>query len=741
MPIPGSFILVLAAVSCTMGALITGFLFPVNSGALAFIWIITAIALPVLAVFGSGKGTLALIPVVLAAIVWKLPIIVEGAKGVISYISTEYNKWLYVPVFFPNAGVYADEITAFFAAAGVILAFFLYLSICVWRNSFLTVLFTAPIIFLTFVIIYQQPDPWFLIGLLAVYLTLLISNALNKQSGDGRKKSIFTAIALSVLLLVAAYFLTSPDTNRRSNTIDTLNGMIRNLSEERGIGKIKSGIGWPAANPDGIWRFNTEYVSVADAGVRNITDRQMLSITVNEAGTYYLRGYSMQYFDGRSWSANSDTLLLIDEELARNMPTLILSDYNLKNPDEPLPITNMVITGIVDSTAEIVYTPYFWLTDIVSAQFGRTPNNYKFDFYYMNDSIMKAARMISAAKLTNTGLSDYNLLVSGSKAYTQINSYTARGLRRLALEAGIDPAADRAAIAEKVAGYISSVGRYTLAPYVIPQGEDFALYFLETAKQGYCVHFATAAALMLRALDVPARFTSGYIVTVPADNAGRACAVTDRNAHAWVEVYYDDVGWLPLEVTPPATNNGIPSWRYGAGEGVPYAASDYWNDDYYGDYYNDDDDFSDMPPDWLLEQLMRDRQSGATDNRAGADGQTHLLPAALRIGITAALFIIAAILTIVLRQVVARRYRDRNYKQTDTNAAVICVWRHISKLNSRKQPPKDIEAIALKARFSQHRISEDERGNMINYAAKLIEELNRSMNPFERLWFKWGVGI
>ena len=47
-----------------------------------------------------------------------------------------------------------------------------------------------------------------------------------------------------------------------------------------------------------------------------------------------------------------------------------------------------------------------------------------------------------------------------------------------------------------------------------PAQEDFAVYFLTEGKRGWCMHFATAAACMLRALDVPARYVSGYVCTV-----------------------------------------------------------------------------------------------------------------------------------------------------------------------------------------------------------------------------------
>lgn len=87
----------------------------------------------------------------------------------------------------------------------------------------------------------------------------------------------------------------------------------------------------------------------------------------------------------------------------------------------------------------------------------------------------------------------------------------------------------------------------------MPEDTDFLSYFLEGSAEGYSVHYATAAALILRYQGIPARYVEGYVVT-PTDVAaaeGNTITVDGGNAHAWVEYYRDGVGWVPLEVTPP----------------------------------------------------------------------------------------------------------------------------------------------------------------------------------------------
>lgn len=59
------------------------------------------------------------------------------------------------------------------------------------------------------------------------------------------------------------------------------------------------------------------------------------------------------------------------------------------------------------------------------------------------------------------------------------------------------------------------------------------------------MHFANAAAVMLRALGVPARYVTGYC----ADVVDGKAIVTSDNAHAWVEYFDERIGWIPLDAT------------------------------------------------------------------------------------------------------------------------------------------------------------------------------------------------
>jgi hypothetical protein len=73
--------------------------------------------------------------------------------------------------------------------------------------------------------------------------------------------------------------------------------------------------------------------------------------------------------------------------------------------------------------------------------------------------------------------------------------------------------------------------------------------FLLKDRLGYCQHFSGAMALMLRMLGIPTRVAAGF--TPGSYNADtHEYRVRDLDAHSWVEVWFDGVGWVPFDPTP-----------------------------------------------------------------------------------------------------------------------------------------------------------------------------------------------
>lgn len=133
-------------------------------------------------------------------------------------------------------------------------------------------------------------------------------------------------------------------------------------------------------------------------------------------------------------------------------------------------------------------------------------------------------------------------------------------LKNLVKEAGMTGETDLRKTIFFVQNYLYNNTEYSLEPGITPEGEDFTDYFLFQNKKGYCVHYATAATMLFRSMGVPARYVEGYhadkdtlqnkdMVTMEGTSLWHTVELTDRYAHAWVEIYVSGYGWMPVEVT------------------------------------------------------------------------------------------------------------------------------------------------------------------------------------------------
>jgi transglutaminase-like putative cysteine protease len=105
----------------------------------------------------------------------------------------------------------------------------------------------------------------------------------------------------------------------------------------------------------------------------------------------------------------------------------------------------------------------------------------------------------------------------------------------------------------KVAGFVRFLMRngftYRLGPFVPAEGKDPVEHFLEK-REGYCVHYATALALLCRASGVPTRIATGFQLADPQEDG--TFLVKNSDAHAWVEVWFGpEHGWRAYDATPP----------------------------------------------------------------------------------------------------------------------------------------------------------------------------------------------
>lgn len=102
--------------------------------------------------------------------------------------------------------------------------------------------------------------------------------------------------------------------------------------------------------------------------------------------------------------------------------------------------------------------------------------------------------------------------------------------------------------------YLAENYQYQLNPEAVPDGKDALAYFLFESKTGNSVHFASAAVVLYRMFDIPARYVVGYEVPAalfsPQADGTYTATVQGDNAQAWVEIYVPGIGWTPEDMTP-----------------------------------------------------------------------------------------------------------------------------------------------------------------------------------------------
>ncbi len=155
-------------------------------------------------------------------------------------------------------------------------------------------------------------------------------------------------------------------------------------------------------------------------------------------------------------------------------------------------------------------------------------------------------------------------LPEGAQAWS--SPYSGEGLGRVR-ELALEITKDKTTNYDKVVAvnqYLSQNYTYNLMPEIEgAQETDPILRFLFETKAGFCQHFASSAALLLGSIDIPVRYVTGFRVSTAVSQeeamylaqadllvAPGYHLVSDNDAHAWIEVYYPQAGWVLTEMTP-----------------------------------------------------------------------------------------------------------------------------------------------------------------------------------------------
>ena len=272
---------------------------------------------------------------------------------------------------------------------------------------------------------------------------------------------------------------------------------------------------------------------------------------------------------------------------------------------------------------------------------------------------------------------------------------------------------------------------------------DIALPLTDTAD-GTTYQYATVAALALRYYGIPARYVEGYTVKT-AEN--EPVNVDASAAGAWVEVYQDGIGWLPLALTPGLEDLSAEQTESGI---KPVGAGKEGNGD--GPHITEGQELEqdDAEPD------------DSEDNTPEGGQRTGLLhkPAFWIILVAALLLLLLA--AIIIRHEVILKKRNEAFTQEDQSAAAACLFTDCAALlaamgfkrgtgsmlelceTAKEQLGEeyaaklhDMTMYNAQALFSSRVISTEQLAEMHTFHDATLDALKAHYKPLRRLRLKW----
>ena len=624
---------------------------------------------------------------------WRAGILETSVEAVLYRITYVYNlayrcgvlKWTgaFVPNISPNVGL------CVLAALPALLTAW---TICRRKSAILPVLCGCVVLGTCFVVTDTVPSVWCLFLLLTGLILLILTNTVRRQcAADGNR---LTAIMLVPAVLYMSLLFGAVPQEGYESKADELQQKV---------------VDWFRSFLAGDW-FDTGLsgdslgsVDLSTLGPRINYKYAVMDVTADQGGILYLRGQSLDIYDGISWRPSDAST----------------------GKDSGWPTSNCVAVGdvklVTRSGMPVKYFPYYpggshWPAG-GSLKDGGVSNPYRQREYSFRQMEITGATnaVLSEEMRKQCLLLPHDTSIQAASHLNNIGYFVGQSER---------------GIAQLVAEYVSSAARYDLNTSRMPSGEtDFAMWFLQDSDTGYCIHFASAAAVLLRAAGVPARYVSGYVIKV---RPGETATVTENRAHAWVEYFVPGEGWVVLDPTP-------------------------------ADWYEEPEDVTDPPaptepsteptdpgtepetrPTQPDDQPTEPSQEPTTpEGNFGGDNSQMKIDLSWLWVILKWLGILFAVCFVVVGQFILRqRLRSKRMHTGHPNQRALARWRMVLRMTRliKEQPPEELYELAEKARFSQHTLTVGERLEFDRYLDHAQEQLKK-MHWCKRLLIRllWAV--
>lgn len=539
------------------------------------------------------------------------------------------------------------------------------------------------------------PDNWCLFLLIAGLAILMLTGTVRSRSA--REGNRLTALLLVPVVLATSVLFWAVPRESYGAASDEMQQEI--LSWFQGLPFVQT-------RPDGTFMLGFSGSSVGGVNLSSVGPKgnapyAVMDVTAAESGPIYLRGQSLDEYTGKAWSA---------------------SGFSTGDDIGWAPLSS-VVTEIGDVTIStrggqpLYYFPYYptgenWENALLaSGGFveGRVNNPKRIRTY----SFAQKAMPVGGGAYGELDIQMENqCLQLPESTYTRAKSI-------LGQLSEYQSALSTDAKVRVISDYVENSATYSLATKRMPAHEsDFAIWFLKQSDTGYCIHFATAATVLLRAAGIPARYVTGYLAQ---GTAGQEVTVTADDAHAWVEYFDSRYGWRMLDPTPGSGEEPAPDTR----PTVPAQPTETEpSQTTTPDETTRPDDTDPTDP----ERPVPTTPNGGAD-QPGTKPEVELdwLWSLLRV-----LLWICGICAAVLGQYFLRlRYRKKKMRKGSPNRRVLALWQEVWRMSRilKQEPPEQLLTLAEKAKYSQHTMTAEERLAFEVHISKLSSELN------EKPWY------
>ncbi len=526
-------------------------------------------------------------------------------------------------------------------------------------------------------------EPWLYFWLLGFIMLLLTNTTRRQDSGQGNRLSAMVAlpVALSLLILLAAFpqerYHEQVNPRKIMDTVlnmEPVRSIVSYFTESETTGSVLDG----------------RSVDLKSVGYRMASQAEVMRIRTDLYDVVYLRGRALDTYDGVSWTDSGSNTADLEWPAAAPM--------ELK----------FEVTVATRYAHHMLYVPYNTVSRDLQYMTVGLENEKKLSQYSFTCQKMADEHYFSLLYPTPDTWR-YTDPEEKLKTYTHLDDSVKQWAEPLAqqLTAGI---VNHYHKAQAIGDYVRASARYDTDTRRMPGNRsDFAKWFLEESETGYCVHFATAATVLLQAAGIPARYVTGYMIDM-GDKATEI--IRGEHAHAWAEYWLPGYGWTVLEATPAAQEDeSSQSTEQTTQTEMP-------------------EETTVSQPDQTEDALRPTEQPGKTPEQN---------PKTVDLTALWAILCVVALAGAIEGQRRLRLYlRSRQQSKADTNSRAILLWHQSVRLASllKEKPEPELFRLAQMAKFSQHTLTPEQLQRFDTYILQAQQRLQKH-SVFRNFWYRW----